>query len=145
LWQLLTAGLPERPCAAIKFDRNPGRRPHFQVISLAGKPFGALPAAFRKPRPLQDIAAVQVTAAVGDRPDRPAPGAGLPNPPALGAGLLTPPAPTCRLQLLLRDTRHPLVELAPHADLAWARETGERLARFLGVPLVDRIQNAGGR
>ena len=27
---------------------------------------------------------------------------------------------------------------APQAEPAWARDTGDRLARFLGVPLLDR-------
>jgi hypothetical protein len=46
---------------------------------------------------------------------------------------------TCRLRLRLHDDRHPVLELAPHAETAWARQTARRLAQFLGVPLEDQV------
>jgi hypothetical protein len=113
-----------RACAAVKFDRTRGHPPRLFVRLLPGSGLGGLPGAFRKPRPLQDVAAVELAADTGDRPDFPE-----------GTS-----RPTCRLRLLLRDANHPVLELAPHADEAWARETGGRLAPFLGVPLEDRAR-----
>jgi hypothetical protein len=114
LWQLLTGGEWRLvPCASISFDRNRGRRARFFLAGLPGQPLGRLPEALRKPRPLLDIAAVQLAAH-------------------------SPDGRTCRLRLRLHDERHPVLELAPHAETAWARQTAERLARFLGVPLEDQ-------
>jgi hypothetical protein len=113
-----------RACASVKFDRNPGRPPRLFVHALPGAGLFRLPDAWRKPRPLQDVAAVELAADTEGQPD--GPGAARP--------------PTCRLQLRLRDASCPVLELAPHADEAWARETGGRLAQFLGAPLEDRTR-----
>lgn len=107
------------PCASVRFDRNPGRPPRLFVRALPGVPFGRLPKAFRWPRPLQDVAAVELG---GDAE----------------GGAPSEARPTCRLCLRLHDANHSVLELAPRADPGWARATGERLARFLGVPLEDR-------
>jgi hypothetical protein len=116
-------GLFRRACAAVKFDRNRGRRPRFFVTMLPGTGLRPLPEAFRKPRPLQDVAAVELAADAWERPDVPEAASG----------------PTCQLRLRLNDPSLPILELAPHADEVWARETGGQLSRFLGVPLEDRI------
>jgi hypothetical protein len=110
----------QRACAVVKFDRNRGRPARLFVGLLAGSGLRRLPAALRKPRPLDDVAAVEL----------------VPNPPEDGPDQA--PGPSCRLQLLLRDAGCPVLELAPQAEPAWARDTGDRLARFLGVPLLDR-------
>jgi hypothetical protein len=123
LRQLLFPGKRPGACASINFYRQRGFRPRYWILGLPGRPRGRLPADLRKPRPLQDIAAVELAPHAGDAPE--------------GPGATS--RPMCRLRLLLRDAKLPILELAPHADLAWARETGGRLARFLGVPLQDRI------
>jgi hypothetical protein len=116
-----------RACAVVKFDRTPGSRPRLFVRLMAGFGLGPLPPAFRKPRPLEDITAVELAAD----------GAAVPGVPEAAS------QPTCRLRLLLRDASAPILELAPHAYEGWAREIGGRLARFLRVPLEDRIRPEG--
>jgi hypothetical protein len=113
-------------CATVTFDRNRGHRPRLFVIALPSAGLTRLPEAVRKPhqRPLQDIAAIELAPDAEGRPDVP----------------VAPTRPICRLNLLLRDATCPVLELAPHADEAWARETGRRLARFLKVPLEDRVR-----
>jgi hypothetical protein len=106
------------PCAIVRFDRNKGHRPRLFVQMLPGS--GHLPEALRKPRSLLDVTAVELA---------PDPG------PALDAGL----GPMCSLRLRLNDADHPILELAPRAQQAWARDMGGRLAGFLGVPLEDRL------
>jgi hypothetical protein len=110
----------QRPCAAVTFDRNRGRRPRLFVHTLAGPGNGRLPDALLRPRPLQDVIAVELAADTG---------------PALEAPL----GPTCSLRLRLRDDSYPILELAPHAQQGWARGMGAHLAWFLGVPLEDRL------
>jgi hypothetical protein len=120
----LGGSLFHQACATVRFDRNRGHRPRLFVRGLPGAGFAHLPMAVRRPRPLQDIAAVELAPDNGGGPDMPLPSS----------------RPTCRLNLLLRDVTFPILELAPHADEAWARKTGRRLARFLGVPLEDRVR-----
>jgi hypothetical protein len=118
-----------RACASVKFDRvkfdrNPGGPPRLFVRMPPGTGLFRLPDAWRKPRRLQDLVAVELAADTEGQPD--------------GSGAAS--RPTCRLWLRLRDASGPVLELAPHADEAWARETGGRLARFLGAPLEDRTR-----
>jgi hypothetical protein len=120
VFKLLLQGVRDTPCAHVKFDRSRGRRPRYVVTLLPGYPLGRLPVAFRKPRPLDDIAAVQLA----------------PNPTVGG----DQPGATCRLRPRLHEASHPVLELAPCAEAAWARQTAERLARFIGVPLEDHVR-----
>jgi hypothetical protein len=124
LFRMLFQGMRDMPCAQVKFDRSQGRRPRFFVSGLPGQPPGQLPEALRKPRLVQDIAAVELAPDSGDG--------------RVVSGTLS--GPTCRLRLRLHDTKYPVLELVLHAEAAWARQTGERLARFLGVPLEDNVR-----
>jgi hypothetical protein len=47
-----------------------------------------------------------------------------------------------QLNLVLDDRSEPRVNLVCHADRQWMRQAGERLAAFLGVPLVDHLGSA---
>jgi hypothetical protein len=44
-----------------------------------------------------------------------------------------------QLNLVLDDTAEPRLNVAWHADGRWMREAAERLAAFLGVPVLDRL------
>jgi hypothetical protein len=47
------------------------------------------------------------------------------------------------LNLVLDDSALPRLNLASLTDWQWIRETGGRIAEFLGVPLIDKLYHGG--
>jgi len=44
-----------------------------------------------------------------------------------------------QLNLVVADRAEPRLNLCSHSDPAWMREAGQRLAGFLGVPVLDQL------
>jgi hypothetical protein len=44
-----------------------------------------------------------------------------------------------QLNLVFDDRDEPRYNLASHSDWRWMRETGQKLADFVGVPVVDQL------
>jgi hypothetical protein len=44
-----------------------------------------------------------------------------------------------QFNLVMDDPHEPRPNLCGHSDVKWMREAGQRLAGFLGVPLIDRL------
>jgi hypothetical protein len=112
----------------VRFDRRTG------LLTISRRPLG-----FRRSlqvvasRPLTDIAAVQLLHA-GWKSENVEVGE-----PGTPGSVVHRGYHSYQLNLVLNDPAEPRLNLCSHADRTWMRDAGQRLAEFLGVPLVDQI------
>jgi|GEM_PF-3922203 len=110
-------------CAMVELARNPEAEDQLVVRARPGGLPDLLRFGARNTWPLTEVQAVSLELC-----------SQLPE----AGGKVLPPY-LCKLALELRDPREPTLVLAPYAELAWAHTAAEQLARFLQVPLFDRI------
>jgi hypothetical protein len=111
----------------ILFDRRTG------MMTMSRRPFWR-PAQIVQSRPLRDIIAIQLLYG-GHHCDTL----------DFGGEQGTPGSvhyinyDSYQLNLVLADSEQPRYNLTTHADFKWMRETGHKLADFLGIPLLDQL------
>jgi hypothetical protein len=107
----------------VEFARSPEAEDQLVVRARPGGLPDLLRVGTRKTWPLTEVQAVSLELCA-QRPE---------------AGGKSLPPYLCKLALELRDPREPTLVLAPYAELAWAHTAADQIARFLQVPLFDRI------
>jgi hypothetical protein len=117
----------------IQFDRRTG------LMTMRRRPFGFWrPVQVVQSRPMRDIIAIQLlyggfqcdTIELGGEPGTP-------------GSVLYHNYHSYQLNPVLADAEQTRYNLTTHSDYKWMREAGQKLAGFLGIPLLDQDSSAG--